>query len=70
MVLMLRKKQNKILKNFKLLIDNYNSELNRLLAIPSNESGDYLNREENFITWSAKLEDSIKKSKIFEFDET
>ena len=70
MVLMLRKKQNKILKNFKLLIDNYNSELNRLLAIPSNERQDYLNRDETFIKWSAKLEDSIKKSKMFEFDDT
>lgn len=62
--------KNKILKNSKLLIDNYNSELNRLLAIPSNKRQDYLNRDETFIKWSAKLEDSIKKSKIFKFDET
>ena len=62
--------KNKILKNSKLLIDNYNSELNRLLAIPSNERQDYLNRYETFIKWSAKLEDSIKKSKMFEFDDT
>ena len=62
--------KNKILKNSKLLIDNYNSELNRLLAIPSNERQDYLNRDETFIKWSAKLEDSIKKSKMFEFDDT
>ena len=45
-------------------------ELNRLLAIPNNERRDYLNRDETFIKWSAKLEDSIKKSKVFEFDET
>ena len=62
--------KNKILKNSKLLIDNYNLELNRLLAIPNNERRDYLNRDETFIKWSAKLEDSIKKSKVFEFDET
>lgn len=62
--------KNKILKNSKLLIDNYNSELNRLLAIPSSERRDYLNRDETFIKWSAKLEESIKKTKRFEFDET
>ena len=55
--------KNKILKNSKLLIDNYNSELNRLLAIPSSERRDYLNRDETFIKWSAKLEESIKKPK-------
>ena len=62
--------KNKILNNSKLLIDNYNSELNRLLTIPSNVRRDYLNRDETFIKWSAKLEDSIKKTKMLEFDET
>ena len=62
--------KNKILENSKLLIDNYNSELQRLLVIPNSERKEYLNRNETFVKWSEKLEDSIKKSKIFNFDES
>lgn len=56
------------LANFKRLIENYNSEVVRLSDISIDEKKDYLNRKDDFIKWSAKLEDSILKSKKIQFD--
>lgn len=56
------------LANSKRLIENYNSEVVRLSGISIDEKKDYLNRKDDFIKWSAKLEDSILKSKKIQFD--
>lgn len=58
-----------ILNNSKQLIANYNFELDRLITISSEERKSLLNRNEDFVKWSAKLEDSIKRSKRFIFNE-
>ncbi|MCB5024492.1 DEAD/DEAH box helicase [Streptococcus mutans] len=60
--------QEKVLENSEKLILNYNSELERLSEVQANERKEYLNRDEDFVKWSAKLEDSIKRSKQFSFD--
>lgn len=51
------------------LISNYKSELERLRLVTGNERKSLLNRNDNFIKWSVKLEDSIQKSKEIQFDE-
>ena len=56
------------LANSKRLIENYNSEVVRLSDISIDKKKDYLNRKDDFIKWSAKLEDSILKSKKIQFD--
>lgn len=56
------------LANSKRLIENYNSEVVKLSDISIDEKKDYLNRKDDFIKWSAKLEDSILKSKKIQFD--
>ena len=56
------------LANSKRLIENYNSEVGRLSDVSIDEKKDYLNRKDDFIKWSAKLEDSILKSKKIQFD--
>ena len=58
-----------ILNNSKQLIANYNFELDRLITISPKERKSLLNRNEDFVKWSAKLEDSIKRSKRFIFKE-
>ncbi|CYU80897.1 TPA: DEAD/DEAH box helicase [Streptococcus suis] len=58
-----------ILNNSKQLIANYNFELDRLITISPEERKSLLNRNEDFVKWSAKLEDSIKRSKRFIFKE-
>lgn len=50
------------------LISNYKSELDRLQSVAGNERKSLLNRNDNFIKWSVKLEDSIRKSKEIQFD--
>ena len=50
------------------LISNYKSELDRLQSVTGNERKSLLNRNDNFIKWSVKLEDSIQKSKPIQFD--
>lgn len=62
--------KEKILNNSEKLIINYNSELERLSDIDPNNRKDTLNRNEDFVKWSAKLEDSIKRSKKFTFDKS
>ncbi|WP_312315023.1 type ISP restriction/modification enzyme [Streptococcus parasuis] len=49
------------------LISNYKSELERLQSVAGNERKSQLNRKDEFIKWSVKLEDSIKKSKEIQF---
>ena len=56
------------LANSKRLIENYNFEVVRLSDLSIDEKKDYLNRKDDFIKWSAKLEDSILKSKKIQFD--
>ncbi|WP_330872783.1 type ISP restriction/modification enzyme, partial [Streptococcus suis] len=50
------------------LISNYNFELERLKTVQIDERKSLLNRNDNFIKWSVKLEDSIQKSKAIQFD--
>lgn len=50
------------------LISNYKKELVRSRLIPVGERKSLLNRNDNFIKWSVKLEDAILKSKNIEFD--
>lgn len=56
------------LANSKRLIENYNFEVVRLSDLSIDEKKNYLNRKDDFIKWSAKLEDSILKSKKIQFD--
>ena len=56
------------LANSKKLIENYNFEVVRLSDLSIVKKKDYLNRKDDFIKWSAKLEDSILKSKKIQFD--
>lgn len=56
------------LANSKRLIENYNFEVVRLSDLSIDKKKDYLNRKDDFIKWSAKLEDSILKSKKIQFD--
>lgn len=56
------------LANSKRLIENYNFEVVRLSDLSIDEEKNYLNRKDGFIKWSAKLEDSILKSKKIQFD--
>lgn len=58
-----------VLENSKKLIENYNSELDRLSDVSVEDRKHILNRKDDFIKWSAKLEDSILKSKSIQFDE-
>lgn len=57
-----------VLQNSKKLIDNYNVELGRLLDVDVEDRRSLLNRNDDFIKWSAKLEDSILKSKNLRFE--
>lgn len=56
--------QKKVIKNAELLIENYNSELERLSNI-SDPQKRYAsaNKSESFIKWSAKLKTMFKKSR-------
>ena len=60
--------EQRTLANSKRLIENYNSEVGRLSDVSIDEKKDDLNRKDDFIKWSAKLEDSILKSKKIQFD--
>ncbi|MGZ7192224.1 type ISP restriction/modification enzyme, partial [Streptococcus pyogenes] len=53
--------------NSKKLIENYNYELKRL---SSSKDKDFdLNRKDNFIKWTRKLEQYFSKNKGLQFDE-
>ena len=54
--------------NSRNLISNYNDELKRLQSVADNERKSLLNRNDNFIKWSVKLEDSILKSRDIHFN--
>ena len=54
-------------QNVKKLISNYNVELERLKSASHEERKSLLNRNDNFIKWSVKLEDLILKSKKLQF---
>lgn len=60
-------KQN-VEQNSHKLISNYNFELERLNSVQIDERKSLLNRDDNFIKWSVKLEDSILKSKEIQFN--
>ena len=53
--------------NSQRLIQNYMSELYRLKDIPSDERKDLLNRKDDFVKWSVKLEDLLKKSETINY---
>ena len=54
-------------QNVNKLISNYNVELERLKSASHEERKSLLNRNDNFIKWSVKLEDLILKSKKLQF---
>lgn len=54
-------------QNVKKLISNYNVELERLKSASHEERKSLLNRNDNFIKWSVKLEDLILKSQKLQF---
>lgn len=60
--------EQETLANSKRLIENYNCEVVRLSDVSIAEKKDCLNRKDDFIKWSAKLEDSILKSKKIQFN--
>ena len=60
--------EKETLANSKRLIENYNYEVVRLSDVSIPEKKDCLNRKDDFIKWSAKLEDFILKSKKIQFD--
>lgn len=60
--------EQETLANSKRLIENYNFEVGRLSDVSIAEKKDCLNRKDDFIKWSAKLEDSILKSKKIQFN--
>lgn len=60
--------EQETLANSKRLIENYNFEVVRLSDVSIAEKKDSLNRKDDFIKWSAKLEDSILKSKKIQFN--
>lgn len=56
--------KTQVSKNAGLLIDNYNSELDRLSMVSDpTERYSLANKSESYIKWSAKLNDMFKKSK-------
>lgn len=61
--------KKKVIQNTQKLINNYNSELDRLKNIPSDERKEALNRSENFVNWSFRLEERIRQGRKIEFDD-
>lgn len=57
-------------ENTKKLIDNYQFELERLFDVSPENKKNLLNRREDFIKWSFRLEESIKKNQIIDFDKS
>ena len=54
-------------RNSRRLIENYMSELKRLKNISPDERKGILNRKDDFVKWSVKLEDLITKSKEIKY---
>ena len=54
-------------RNSRCLIENYMSELKRLKNISPDERKGILNRKDDFVKWSVKLEDLITKSKEIKY---
>ena len=59
-----------VIQNSQRLINNYNSELDRLKSIPFDERNNALNRSDNYINWSRKLEKLIFKDIKLNFSPT
>ena len=59
--------KNNVIRKTKKLIDNYNRELDRLKNIPSDARKDSLNRSDNYVNWSFRLEERIKQGREIEF---
>ena len=60
--------KNNVIQKTKKLIDNYNRELDRLKNIPSDARKDSLNRSDNYVNWSFRLEERIKQGREIEFN--
>lgn len=60
--------QHRVEKNSSKMIMNYNSELRRTKSGEVDNIKEILNRRDDFIKWSVKLEDSIIKHKKIEFN--
>lgn len=59
--------KQKTKENAERLINNYNLEVDRTEIVAPENRKSILNRNDNFIKWSVKLEDSILKSKRIQF---
>ena len=59
--------KNNVIRKTKKLIDNYNRELDRLKNIRSDARKDSLNRSDNYVNWSFRLEERIKQGREIEF---
>ena len=59
--------KNNVIRKTKKLIDNYNRELDRLKNIQSDARKDSLNRSDNYVNWSFRLEERIKQGREIEF---
>lgn len=59
--------KQKTKENAERLITNYNFEVDRTEIVAPENRKSILNRNDNFIKWSVKLEDSILKSKRIQF---
>lgn len=62
--------REKVAKNTERLIQNYNSELERLKNIPSDERKDLLNRKSDYINWSRKLERFVVNNLSIEYQQS
>lgn len=56
--------------NTKKLINNYNKELERLIDVRGSDKIANLNRNEEFIKWTFRLEEAIKQNKAITYSDT
>lgn len=60
--------QNQVSQNVNRLINNYQTELSRISKYPSEQRVKLLNKNENYIKWTFKLEESIKQNKVLKYN--
>lgn len=60
--------KNQVIKNTNKLINNYQLELKRLSKVDSEKRQEMLNRDETYIKWTFRLEESIKQNKVLKYN--
>ncbi|HFI0183784.1 TPA: DEAD/DEAH box helicase [Streptococcus suis] len=60
--------QNQVSQNVNRLINNYQTELSRISKYPSEQRVKLLNKNENYIKWTFRLEESIKQNKVLKYN--